>query len=94
MCTDKTAKSHIANYIALCDEIKRLETLKKSESAWIIGELNNRGVQEFGGVKVYDKSRTMYPEKNLITFFGDKFESVKSQLASVSTWQELRRVKA
>lgn len=94
MCTDRTTKEHINKYFAICDEIKRLEALKKQESAWIIAELNARGVDTFGGVQVLEKSRKTYSEKNLIAVLGDVFTAAAAEIATISTWHELRRAKA
>lgn len=52
MCTDRTMKSHISEYVRLSDEIARLEKLKKAESQFIIAEMESRQTTYFCGQNI------------------------------------------
>ena len=52
MCTDKTLKMHIRKYAALKAQISELEKLAKTESVFILDEMEKRNTNELNNVSI------------------------------------------
>lgn len=89
MCTDRTLKGHIDRWHELNAEKKRIEAELKAESAYIMGELDERGEEQFKDVKIIERHDER-PSKALIL---DKFPDIWDQVKAVSESRFLRKCK-
>ena len=89
MCTDRTLKTHVDRWHELNAEKKRIEEELKIESAYIMGELDDRGKDQFKNVKIIVRHDER-PSKQLIL---DKFPNIWDQVKSVSESRFLRKCK-
>ena len=71
MCTNRTLDNHIKKYREIAEEIKRLEELKKAESAYIIAELDARNTTKYNGLSVITTRREDIPNKIVKSTFPE-----------------------